>query len=267
MDDFDDPLAALLAHHETEVFDTGAASSSAAVTKKQEVGTRTNHPWNTQIQKIEIKPEAERALALIPQGTELDADGSAIVPIEEVEIPDDVWPKIDNVIASINLKTTVDLKTIAFKARNAEYNPRKVNAVVMRLRDPRSTALVYAGGKIRLTGSKNEVDAKLACKKICRLMQRIGFPDAKFSQYKIESLVGSADCRFPIRLESMALEYPNISSYEPELFPGLVFRMQQPKVSILIFVSGKVVITGAKSAQVVNQAFSTLFPILWKFHQ
>ena len=92
----------------------------------------------------------------------------------------------------------------------------------MRLREPRSTALVYAGGKVRLTGSKNETDAKLACKKICRLVQRIGYIDAKFSNYKIESLVGSADCRFPIRLESLALETPGVSSYEPELFPGKI---------------------------------------------
>ena len=101
---------------------------------------------------------------------------------------------------------------------------------------------------MRLTGSKNEVDAKLGCKKICRLIQRIGFPDAKFSNYKIESLVGSADCRFPIRLESMAMEHIRGTSYEPELFPGLVYRMEDPKVSILIFVSGKVVITGGEIA-------------------
>ncbi len=94
---------------------------------------------------------------------------TSIVPAEEIEIPDDVWPKIDNVIASVNLGLAVDLKTIAFKARNAEYNPRKVNAVVMRLREPRATALVYMGGKVRLTGSKNETDAKVACKKIVRL--------------------------------------------------------------------------------------------------
>ncbi len=73
-----------------------------------------------------------------------------------------------------------------------------------------------------------------------RLIQRIGYPEAKFSKYKVESLVGSADCRFPIRLESMALENGKACSYEPELFPGLTYRMAEPKVSILVFVSGKV---------------------------
>ena len=59
-------------------------------------------------------------------------------------------------------------------------------------------------------------------------------------------MVGSVDVKFPIRLEKLVLNHAQFSSYEPELFPGLIYRMVKPRIVLLIFVSGKVVLTGAK---------------------
>jgi transcription initiation factor TFIID TATA-box-binding protein len=73
----------------------------------------------------------------------------------------------------------------------------------------------------------------------------LGFP-AKFKDFKIQNIVGSCDVKFPIRLEGLAYSHAAFSSYEPELFPGLIYRMKVPKIVLLIFVSGKIVITGAK---------------------
>ena len=62
--------------------------------------------------------------------------------------------------------------------------------------------------------------------------------------FKIQNMVGSCDVKFPIRLEGLVLTHGQFSSYEPELFPGLIYRMVKPRIVLLIFVSGKVVLTG-----------------------
>lgn len=70
---------------------------------------------------------------------------------------------------------------------------------------------------------------------------------AKFLDFKIQNFIATADLRFPIRLESLQQAHGQFSSYEPELFPGLVYRMVRPKVVLLIFVNGKIVFTGEKT--------------------
>lgn len=78
-------------------------------------------------------------------------------------------------------------------------------------------------------------------------------------------MVGSCDVKFPIRLEGLVLTHGTFSSYEPELFPGLIYRMVKPRIVLLIFVSGKVVLTGAKVRQEIYEAFDKIFPILKSF--
>jgi transcription initiation factor TFIID TATA-box-binding protein len=96
-----------------------------------------------------------------------------------------------------------------------------------------------------VTGAKSEDDSRLAARKYARIIQKLGF-EAQFTEFKIQNMVGSCDVKFPIRLEGLAFAHGHFSSYEPELFPGLIYRMVKPKVVLLIFVSGKVVLTGAK---------------------
>ncbi|KAG9225917.1 hypothetical protein CCMSSC00406_0006461 [Pleurotus cornucopiae] len=157
-----------------------------------------------------------------------------------------IVPTLQNIVATVNLDCRLDLKTIALHARNAEYNPKRFAAVIMRIRDPKTTALIFASGKMVVTGAKSEDDSRLASRKYARIVQKLGF-DAKFSEFKIQNIVGSCDVKFPIRLEGLAYSHGQFSSYEPELFPGLIYRMIKPKVVLLIFVSGKIVLTGAKA--------------------
>ncbi|BBH04274.1 TATA binding protein 2 [Prunus dulcis] len=128
-----------------------------------------------------------------------------------------------------------------------KYNKvRRFAAVIMRIREPKTTALIFASGKMVCTGAKSEQQSKLAARKYARIIQKLGFP-AQFKDFKIQNIVGSCDVKFPIRLEGLAYSHGAFSSYEPELFPGLIYRMKQPKIVLLIFVSGKIVLTGAKS--------------------
>lgn len=66
----------------------------------------------------------------------------------------------------------------------------------------------------------------------------------KFTSFKVQNIVATCDLKFPIKLESLHQMHSQFSSYEPELYPGLTYRMIEPRVVLLIFVNGKVVITG-----------------------
>jgi len=177
-----------------------------------------------------------------------------------------IVPTLQNIVATVNLDCRLDLKTIALHARNAEYNPKRFAAVIMRIRDPKTTALIFASGKMVVTGAKSEDDSRLASRKYARIVQKLGF-DAKFSEFKIQNIVGSCDVKFPIRLEGLAYSHGQFSSYEPELFPGLIYRMIKPKVVLLIFVSGKIVLTGAKIREEIYTAFNTIYTVLCEFRK
>mmetsp|Transcript_29692 Transcript_29692/g.43470 ORF Transcript_29692/g.43470 Transcript_29692/m.43470 type:complete len:183 (+) Transcript_29692:328-876(+) len=177
----------------------------------------------------------------------------------------EITPNIQNVVCTVNLGVQLDLKRIALKARNAEYNPRRFAAVIMRIRDPKTTALIFSSGKMVITGAKSEEAAKTSCRKYTRIIQRLGYGYAKFLDFKIQNIVASCDIHFPVRLESLAHAHNQFCSYEPELFPGLIYRMITPKVVLLVFVSGKLVLTGAKKRNDIYQAFNNIYAVLCLF--
>ncbi|KAK9672740.1 hypothetical protein RND81_12G120800 [Saponaria officinalis] len=168
--------------------------------------------------------------------------------VEAVDLskhPSGIVPTIQNIVSTVNLDCKLDLTKIALHARNAEYNPKRFAAVIMRIRDPKTTALIFTSGKVVCTGAKTESGLKLAARKYARIIQKLGFP-VNLKDFTIQNVVGSCDVQFPIRLELFHCFSGGFSRYDPELFPGLIYRMVSPKIVMLIFVSGKVVITGAK---------------------
>ena len=202
--------------------------------------------------------------APIPEESQSDA----LLPVSsDVVIPPELFPNLDNLVASAHMNVAIDLKALTFRVRNAEYNPRKVNACVVRLRSPKCTLMLYGPGKVMVTGARSPEDAALAVRKAAKLLVLAGYKDAKISDFRVENIVGSCDIRFPVRLEVLAAEWKTHTSYEPEIFPGLVFRMHAPKVSVLVFVSGKVVFAGARNMDEMNLAFTRLYPVLHKFRR
>ncbi|KAK0521161.1 TATA-binding protein (TBP) [Tilletia horrida] len=200
-------------------------------------------------------------------GSGAAATGSAAGAAALPETPaHGIVPTLQNIVATVNLDVRLDLKTIALHARNAEYNPKRFAAVIMRIREPKTTALIFASGKMVVTGAKSEDDSRLASRKYARIIQKVGF-EAKFTEFKIQNIVGSCDVKFPIRLEGLAYSHGVFSSYEPELFPGLIYRMVKPKVVLLIFVSGKIVLTGAKDRAEIYEAFNRIYPTLSEFRK
>lgn len=109
-------------------------------------------------------------------------------------------PILQNIVSTVNLDVRLDLNQIAKTALNSEYNPKRFSAVIMRIRDPRSTALIFNNGKIVCTGTKSEESSRLAARRFARIIQRLGY-NVQFNEFKVQNLVASCDCKFRLQLE------------------------------------------------------------------
>ena len=121
----------------------------------------------------------------------------------------------------------------------------------MRIREPKTTGLIFSTGKIVITGAKSERASMTAAKIFEKTISKVMGEETKLNlnAFKIQNIVASSDVGFSIKLESLQEEHKKFSRchYEPELFPGLIYKMESPKVVLLIFTSGKIVLAGAKT--------------------
>lgn len=174
-------------------------------------------------------------------------------------------PTLQNIVSTANLGCKLDLRKIALGCRNAEYNPKRFAAVIMRIREPKTTALVFSSGKMVCTGAKSEEQSQDAAIKYTKSIKKLGF-DVRMTEFKVQNIVGSCDVEFPISLENISTSnHQNYSNYEPEIFPGLIYKMAQPKIVLLIFASGKIVLTGAKKKEDIQTAYNNIYPVLKQF--
>ncbi len=184
--------------------------------------------------------------------------------LSNLNLSSGIVPSVQNIVATVNVGCELNLQSIAMQTRNAEYNPKRFIAVIIRIREPKATGLIFKSGKIVITGTKTEIDCRIAARKFCRVIQRLNYPQARFLDFTIQNVVASTSVHFPIKLEKLCNDNVACANYEPELYPGLVYRMQNPKLVLLVFVSGKIVIIGARDRMQVYQAFENIFPILLK---
>ena len=136
----------------------------------------------------------------------------------------------------------------------------------MRLREPKSTCLLFSSGKCVITGARSSHNCSLAARKFAYILSKLGFAN-HHAHFKLENIIATTDVGFPIRLEGIVFAHAKFASFEPELFPGLIYRMLEPKVVLLIFVSGKVVITGAKTEKNLAEAMEKIHPTLEEFRK
>ncbi|XVF56736.1 hypothetical protein PTKIN_Ptkin06aG0144300 [Pterospermum kingtungense] len=177
-----------------------------------------------------------------------------------------IAPTIENVVSTVNLCCALDLKAIAFHAHNTEYNPRKFPWVTMRIKEPKTTARIFSSGEMVCTGAESEQQSLLAARRHARIIQKLGF-DVKFKGFKILNMVAAYDFKVPLNLIQLSNSHDHckFSIYEPEVFPGLIYRMKQPRVMVQVFSSGKIAIAGTPSRDEVFKAFENIYPILMSF--
>ncbi len=166
--------------------------------------------------------------------------------------------KIENIVATVILDQELDLNLIETRIPDVDYNPDTFPGLVYRLREPKVTALIFKSGKMVVTGAKSIQELVRAVKKILRSLRDAGIEIRGRPQLQIQNIVASANLHVIIDLEKAAW-FLERSMYEPEQFPGLIYRMDDPKVVLLIFSSGKMVITGAKREEDVKRAVENIY--------
>ena len=169
--------------------------------------------------------------------------------------------EIVNVVASAVLDQKLDLYEIQKKFPDVEYNPDQFPGAVFRLRVPKTATLLFSTGKMVCTGSKSEDMARKAVKIVVQKLKKEKVKIKKDAVVTVQNIVSSINLGGKIHLEKTARTLPR-SMYEPEQFPGVIHRMVDPKTVILLFASGKLVCTGAKTEQDVYRSVNNLHSLL-----
>jgi transcription initiation factor TFIID TATA-box-binding protein len=168
---------------------------------------------------------------------------------------------IENVVASATLNQKVDLNAVVKGYPGVEYRPEQFPGLVFRLKRPKTATLIFSSGKMVCTGAKSEKESRRAVMKVIKELKRGGIIIISKPELKIQNIVASGILGGLIDLEKAAFTLGK-TMYEPEQFPGLIYRMEEPKVVILLFASGKLVCTGAKHEQDVYDAVEKLHVLL-----
>lgn len=163
---------------------------------------------------------------------------------------------IQNVVASTSIGKELDLNAISASFENAEYEPEQFPGLVFRVNEPKTAALIFSSGKVVCTGAKSVDAVGQAVGIVIGALRARGIQGVTGDpQITIQNIVATADLGSELNLNAIAvgLGLENVE-YEPEQFPGLVYRLRDPKVVVLIFGSGKLVCTGAKKKEDAERA-------------
>ena len=178
--------------------------------------------------------------------------------------------KIENIVSTANLNCNLNLKEIALQLGNSTYNPKRFSGLIVRLKNLKTTALIFSNGKMVCVGAKSEEISREASRLFGRMIKKINNNVTTLSKPKIQNVVGSADLKMKISLIKLyhyLAKYNNDKqmTYEPELFPGLIYHLAEPKIVLLIFSSGKMVLTGGKKKEDIYEGFEKITSLLVKF--
>ncbi len=169
--------------------------------------------------------------------------------------------EIVNVVASATIDQKLDLNKIQEKFPDVEYHPEVFPGAVFRLRNPKTATLLFSTGKMVCTGSKSEEIAVKAVNIVVNKLRKEGIKIKKNAVVTVQNIVSSINLGGRVSIEKVARTLPR-SMYEPEQFPGVIHRMIDPKVVILIFASGKLVCTGGKTEKDVYRSVNQLHSLL-----
>ena len=158
--------------------------------------------------------------------------------------------EIVNVVASTGIGQEINLKQATLALEGADYDPKRFPGLVYRTKNPKTAALLFRSGKIVCTGAKSIDEVHKGLENVFQSLRNIGIDVKGTPEIKVSNIVASADLHSVLNLNAIAigLGLENIE-YEPEQFPGLVYRLSDPKVVILLFGSGKLVVTGGKTPE------------------
>jgi len=181
------------------------------------------------------------------------------------KVPRDI--KIVNIVVSTSLEHDIPLEKMAATLSNTEYNPEQFPGLVIRIKEPKTSALIFSSGKVVCTGARTIEKVQESIKKIIKSLEKININIKIKPEIKIQNIVASGSVGMDLNLNELATKLQNVE-YEPEQFPGLVYKLAptkvNPQATFLLFSNGKIVCTGTKSQKEVYLALDKLIENLKK---
>lgn len=176
---------------------------------------------------------------------------------EEVSI------KVVNIVISSSLEQDIPLEKMAATLSNTEYNPEQFPGLVIRIKEPKTSALIFSSGKIVCTGARSMEEVERSIEKIIKSLKKINIDIKIKPKVTVQNIVAAGNIGMDLNLNSLAIKLPN-TEYEPEQFPGLVYKLRGTRATFLLFTNGKIVCTGTKTEDEVYKALDKLIETLKK---
>ncbi len=180
-------------------------------------------------------------------------------------IPESMRPRVSNIVATVKLSCALSLQSLNSRMANTEYNPRRFCSLVARIKSPKSTALINASGKLVILGARTLEELDQGVRLHVRAIRKAGYPDCKVEEITVNNIVASCNIFAPLRLEALQLAFGGPAGgaeLDMEIFPAIIYKLHDPSVTMLIFSSGKINITGASSHSAINAALEKVLPVV-----
>ena len=175
----------------------------------------------------------------------------------------DITYSVVNIVVSTSLEHDIPLEKMAATLSNTEYNPEQFPGLVIRIKDPKTSALIFSSGKVVCTGARTMAEVEESIKKIIKSLEKINVKIKVKPVINIQNIVASGSIGMDLNLNTLAMKLKN-TEYEPEQFPGLVYKLKEANATFLLFSNGKIVCTGTKSETAVGEAVDKLVKNLKK---
>src|SRR3989344_5963092 len=164
---------------------------------------------------------------------------------------------VQNIVATTSLGKQISLTKLARTQNNTEYNPEQFPGLVLRVKKPKSAVLVFSSGNLVCTGTKSIAQVKEVIKEVIKQLRKINVRITTVPKITVQNIVASGSINVNLNLNYLALELEN-TEYEPEQFPGLVYKLVEPNATFLLFSNGKLVCTGTKNRAQLEDSMSQL---------
>ncbi len=165
--------------------------------------------------------------------------------------------EIVNIVVSSSLEKKIPLEKMAASLPNTEYNPEQFPGLVLRIKEPRTSALIFNSGKIVCTGARSIEMVEESIQKIIESLKKINIHVEIKPKIEVQNIVASGSIGMKLNLNTLAIKLRN-TEYEPEQFPGLVYKLKGTNATFLLFTNGKIVCTGTRSREAVDKAVEML---------
>ncbi|XP_041767819.1 TATA-box-binding protein-like [Anopheles merus] len=258
---------------DTATTTTSTAAAAAFAGQQPTVPATTNHASiNNPQQHCHEQPDADCPMVAADGSdsttTTTEQQAAGPEPGEQEQQEPEPEPEIDivinNVVCSFSVRCHLNLHDIAINGDNVEFR-RENGMVTMKLRRPYTTASIWSSGKITCTGATSEDQAKVAARRYSRCLQKLGF-NVRLRNFRIVNVLGTCAMPWGIKIVNFSEKYKKDASYEPELHPGVTYKLHSPRATLKIFSTGSITVTAA-SVAFVQAAIEHIFPLVYEFRK